>query len=202
MKITIEPYSPAWSKQFIHESEGILNVLKSLKPIIHHIGSTSVAGLSAKPIIDIMIGLNSIEELNIIIPSMQSLGYSYVSRYEVQMPYRRYFVRYSSSKGLEYVPVVDSSTQNMTEAGYQSLVHVHSVVIDSEFWERHLAFRDYLRQYPVERDKYGAFKLNLAKEEWENGLEYSAAKHDFIQAMQRKALEWYREIGVYQSETK
>lgn len=193
MKIIIEPYNADWSKQFALESEGILNALPNLKPIVHHIGSTSVTELSAKPIIDIMIGLNSLEELNMIIPSMQSLGYSYVSRYEVQMPYRRYFVRYCIPKGLEYVPVVDSATQNMAEAGYESLVHVHSVVIDSEFWERHLAFRDYLREYPNERDKYGEFKLSLSELEWESGLDYSAAKHDFIQEMQRKALEWYRQ---------
>ena len=193
MKIIIEPYNPNWLERFTRESEGILTALGNVSSIsIHHIGSTSVIGLSAKPIIDIMIGLPSANELNMIVSPMQSLGYSYVSRYEDTMPYRRYFVRYLSSEDLVYIPVVDYTTPNMTKAGYQSLVHVHSVVIGSEFWERHLAFRDYLTKYHDERDRYGAFKLKLAELEWESSVDYSSAKHDFIQEIQRKALEWYQ----------
>lgn len=192
MKIVVEPHNPDWSYQFTIESKKILDCLGDVNPIINHIGSTSVIGLSAKPIIDIMLGLPQLEELYKIVPLMQSLSYSYVSRYEDTMPYRRFFVRYDQEKHLPYIPVVDSSTPNMGEAGYQSLMHVHSVVIGSEFWERHLAFRDYLRCHSDERDKYGDFKLALAGQDWENSLEYSAAKHGFIQEMQRKALDWYR----------
>ncbi|MBI3260726.1 MAG: GrpB family protein [Ignavibacteriae bacterium] len=192
MIIKVEPHNPDWSRQFADESKRILAALEIVNPIIQHIGSTSVIGLSAKPIIDIMLGLTSIEELNQIIPPMQSLGYSYVSRYEDTMPYRRYFVKYSQDEHLPYIPVVDSLITNMGDVGYESFIHVHSVVIDSEFWERHLAFRDYLRHHTNERDKYGAFKLTLAQKDWQNSLEYSAAKHDFIQEMQRKAITWYR----------
>lgn len=192
MKIVIEPHNPDWSNQFTIESGKITDCIINVSPVIHHIGSTSIFGLCAKPIIDIMLGLNSIEELNEIVHSMQSIGYSYVSRYEDTMPYRRYFVRYSQNENLPYITIVDSSATNMGELGYQSLVHVHSVVIGSEFWERHLAFRDYLRCHSDERDKYGDFKLALAGQDWENSLEYSAAKHGFIQEMQRKALDWYR----------
>jgi GrpB-like predicted nucleotidyltransferase (UPF0157 family) len=192
VKIIIEPYTPDWTQQFACESTNILAALQRFEPLIQHIGSTAVVGLPAKPIIDILLGLASLEELNKIIPVMQSLGYSYVSKYEDSMPNRRYFVKYSHSKQLPYIPIIDKTTPDMWQAGYLPMFHVHSVVINSEFWERHIAFREYLRHHPKERDCYGIFKQELATQEWENGLQYSTAKHDFIQAMERTALEWYR----------
>lgn len=191
MKIIVEPYNSDWEQDFARESTDILGALRGFAPLIQHIGSTSVRGLSAKPIIDCMLGFTTLEELHSIIPFMQSIGYSYVSKYEDVMPYRRYFVRYRSEV-LPYIPEVDSETPDMWLAGYQPLVHVHSVVVDSEFWERHLAFRDYLRLHPNERSRYGNFKQNLALQEWASSLDYSSAKHDFIQDMEQVALNWYR----------
>lgn len=59
---------------------------------IEHIGSTSVHGLGAKPIIDVLLGVDKLKDADAIIPDMELLGYEYVSKYEDIMPERRYFV--------------------------------------------------------------------------------------------------------------
>jgi len=106
---------------------------------IHHIGSTSIPGLEAKPIIDIMPvveDINSVDEHN---ESMREIGYE--PKGENGIPERRYF-----QKG-----------------GDNRSHHVHIFQVGSPHVERHLAFRDYLRTHPIEAREYGDFKQKLRK---------------------------------------
>jgi GrpB-like predicted nucleotidyltransferase (UPF0157 family) len=83
------------------------------------------------------------------------------------MPYRRYF-----NKNKEY--------------------HVHTVAVGSEFWKRHLAFRDYLRTFDEARDAYEKLKKELAAKEWDDGNDYAYAKTEFVRGIEKKALEYFK----------
>ena len=87
------------------------------------------------------------------------------SEFEHLMPFRRYFTK---SKG-----------------GSKSH-HVHMVGYETEFWKKHLAFRDHLRTNERDKEDYYSLKLELAKKDWENGSEYANAKSEFILNIQQK----------------
>jgi GrpB-like predicted nucleotidyltransferase (UPF0157 family) len=166
MKIIIEPYSDDWKLAFEKESELLLNSINDKDIVIEHIGSTSVIGLGAKPIIDIMIGLKDFSTANTHIPTIVNLGYKYVSKFECIMPYRRFFTK---------------------ELNGEKTHHIHMVQLGTEFWNRHLLFRDHLRNDINDRNKYLELKINLADKEWKNGSEYADAKTDFIRQIEIKA---------------
>ena len=133
---------------------------------IEHIGSTSVCGLISKPIIDIMVGLRDFGGADSLVVSIVDLGYTYCPQYEDVMPNRRFFKK-----------------QNDVSATH----HVHMVEIGSEFWGRHLLFRDYLRGNPAMAEEYALLKKELAKREWEDMNEFASAKTEFISRVEKQA---------------
>ena len=166
MKIVLSEYDPVWPKWFEQEKQILYANLSSVKPVIEHIGSTAVSNLIAKPIIDIMIGLADFREADLLVPMIQKLGYSYFDQYEDVMPYRRFFKKLSDGIATH---------------------HIHMVEVDSEFWVRHLLFRDYLRKNPAITLEYAELKRNLARQEWKDSNDFSDAKGDFIRGIQKKA---------------
>jgi GrpB-like predicted nucleotidyltransferase (UPF0157 family) len=168
MKISVVDYRPQWRKMFEEEKQLLQAVLSEDSAQIEHIGSTSVDGLAAKPIIDIMIGLPDFSAANKFVPRVEALGYVYFKRYEDEMPFRRYF-----AKDLNGVRTHQ----------------IHMVEIGSEFWERHLLFRDYLRQNSGVANEYSVLKKQLAEREWEDVNEYADAKTQFIKSIEIKAKE-------------
>jgi len=165
MKVTIHPYNPEWKRLYEDEKVKIFNVCGNVIQHIGHIGSTSVPGLGAKPIIDIMTGLKVIEDSSLIIPKLQKLGYNY-------QPDQDFFPnhKYLSIKG-KY--------------------HIHLVETNSEFWKRHLLFRDYLRYNNYVREEYYKLKMELSKCEWKDGNEFADAKTDFIRKTESEAYRWF-----------
>lgn len=168
MKVQLSPYNPDWKNIFAEERERISKALGSKALRIEHIGSTSVQGLGAKPIIDILLGVNSPENLEAIIPLMEQLGYSYRDNFEHIMPYRRYF-------------------------SIVSKFHVHSVDVTSKFFRRHIMFRDYLRTHDDVRDAYYKVKKELSQKEWGVSNDYAYAKTEFVQSIEKKSLEFISE---------
>ena len=167
MKIFIEEYNAEWKDKFREEKERIAKSLSGITFHIEHIGSTSIDGLGAKPIIDILIGLEDFSIANLQINKLAALGYQYLNQYEDVMPYRRFFIKQT--------------------AGI-STFHIHMVQINSEFWNRHLAFRNYLRNNPTEKMEYYLLKKELAQRDWNDVNEYANAKTEFIKRIERKAL--------------
>lgn len=135
--------------------------------VIEHVGSTSVPGLAAKPIIDIMVGLPDFAQADSLVPQVQSLSYEYVPQFEVEMPFRRYFRKET--------------------AGVRTH-HIHMVATSSEFWNRHLSFRDYLRAHANVAAEYAILKRKLAEQEWQDMNAYAASKTEFIRRIEAKAL--------------
>ena len=72
--VVIENYNPNWSKEYEQEKKKIMGVLKRNNICIEHIGSTSVIGLGAKPILDIMVGVNNLEEVDKFIEPLKQIG--------------------------------------------------------------------------------------------------------------------------------
>jgi len=151
---------------FEEEKQSLQTVLGEVSAQVEHIGSTAVEGLAAKPIIDIMIGLPDFPIADAFVPRIETLDYEYINKYEDEMPFRRYFVK--NSNGIR-------------------THQIHMVEIGSEFWARHLLFRDYLRRNPDTANDYAALKKQLAAHEWEDVNEYADAKTEFIKNVENKA---------------
>lgn len=166
MKIILEAHNPRWTTEFSNIQDQLNTCLSNIK--IHHIGSTAIPGIVAKPIIDILIGASQETELDDYIQPLIKQGYAYIKEYEKQMPYRRYFEKYDS-KG------------NHTQ-------HIHLVHSGHEFYSNHLFFRDYMiknREYAREYEK---LKIKLSQQVWQDGNEYAEAKSDFILAILKKGI--------------
>ena len=171
--VIVAPYSPNWPTQFHATREELLSVLAPTVVNVEHIGSTSVPGLSAKPVIDVLLGARSLADIESKIKPLNKIGYLYVPKYERKLPMRRYFVR-SSATSLR--------------------VHLHAVELNSRLWQEHLAFRDRLRADANLCAQYQALKLRLAEEFADDKAAYTGAKSPFIQAVLATAFD-RRDVG-------
>jgi GrpB-like predicted nucleotidyltransferase (UPF0157 family) len=163
--VNVVDYDSAWPRLFAEEGERIRAALGDAVVAVEHIGSTAVPGLAAKPVIDVLVGLKWIELTRKQIEAMVSLGYEYLG--ELGIPGRLFFRK-----------------------GRPRSHHVHAVLHESDLWERHLAFRDYLRARPGEANDYAVFKQALAAEVAGERETYTARKDVFAAALQERALAW------------
>lgn len=157
--ISLIEYQSAWPAQFDAVAAELALALEAIPVHIEHIGSTSVAGLCAKPVLDIMLGVQGLASVMSRVTGLERLGYQYRPEYEVEMPHRRYFVR---------------------PEGRQLRIHLHAVVQESEAWCNHLAFRDALRTNPALAAEYATLKRALAEAHRGNKAAYTEAKAPFI----------------------
>ncbi|MBO9702644.1 MAG: GrpB family protein [Sporocytophaga sp.] len=166
MKVELQLYNQNWRNLFKIEKELISSAIQNPDIHIEHIGSTSIEGLSAKPIIDILIGVPDFSKVNDLISPIETCNYSYISIYEDAMPYRRYFTKSSEDKRTH---------------------QIHMVELNSPFWIRHLAFRNYLRDHQEEKEAYNLLKSELSEKDWDDINDYAQAKTEFIRAVEYKA---------------
>jgi len=162
--IEIAVYDPAWPGAFERERAAILAALGDLVFAIEHVGSTSVPGLGAKPIIDIMAGLRELADHARCVAPLRSLGYEHKGEFGI--PGRHYFRK----------PVRGARTHQ-----------IHMVEHSSSFWVRHLLFRDYLRANAEEARAYCELKLRLAARFGADVEGYTEAKTEFIRSAEAKA---------------
>ena len=170
--ITIVDYDPQWPEIYERERDFIEGIISGLDYRIEHIGSTSVKGLGAKPVIDILLELEDFDkDSEKMVELMAEAGYNYIDTFEYTMPYRRYF--------------------NKKCDGVITGYHIHSVQTGGWFWNRHIAFRDYLREHDDVRDEYCRVKKELSKKVWDDKNDYAWAKTEFIVPVQEKAMKVY-----------
>lgn len=167
-EVEIVEYDPKWATLYSEEEAKILAAIGHLVVAIEHIGSTAVVGLGAKPIIDIMVGVNRLSNAQECLAPLGSLGYDYQPEHEVTMPERRFFGKGKPPEAQHY--------------------HLHMVENGSEFWKRHLAFRDYLRTHPETSRRYCELKKKLASEHGSDREGYTEAKTLFIESIVAEAL--------------
>jgi GrpB-like predicted nucleotidyltransferase (UPF0157 family) len=157
-------YDPLWPLEFAVEKSRIAAVLGALARDIQHYGSTSVEGMRAKPILDILVGVAPLGAWGRCKPGLEQLGYDYAAHAGV--PGHFIFGR----------------GRDFTERTH--LVHV--VEFGSEAWSSTLAFRDALRSDPLLRAAYIAEKERAAALAPEGRARYNALKHDFIAQAQAR----------------
>jgi GrpB-like predicted nucleotidyltransferase (UPF0157 family) len=192
LKFEVLPYQRAWPAVFECQKVKIQQALKPMVVQVEHIGSTAVPGLAAKPIIDILLGARDAKQLDAFIEPMTAAGFTYFKKYEPAMPYRRYFVQLHSSTGKEAPAIVNVDEEFNASGEYKSVVHIHAMEIGTYHWERHIAFRDYLRAHADAQKKYGDWKLHLSTLDFKDGLEYNAAKNSVVKSLETAALLWYK----------
>lgn len=187
MKVGIEAYNNKWAADFLKEQQRIIKVLDKLFLTIDHIGSTSVTGLGAKPVIDILAGLKDESYLDKVVDPMINAGYTYFKKYEPDMPYRRLFVKLKPLTDLSPPGIIDMTDEYISGQYFISQTHIHVMVKDTYHWTRHIAFRDFLRTHPEIRDQYFELKNNLSQQEFAHHLDYNAAKNSFIRETEQLA---------------
>jgi GrpB-like predicted nucleotidyltransferase (UPF0157 family) len=191
MKIIIHEYDPLWVQKF-HDHKSILQrILALFAPSIEHIGSTSVAGLGAKPVIDILVGLQKESDLDKIILPMTAAGYSYIQKFEPFMPYRRFFQKLISRDSGVVPSIIDAAYLTNHQEDYNVNANIHIILKNTDNWIRHIAFREYLRHHDDVKREYFQLKKELAKQEWADPNEYNNAKNDWIKKIERIAVKWY-----------
>ena len=153
-------------------------LLESLNPIIEYIGSTSIPFLSAKPIIDIVVGIRDTSELDLTIDPMIKNQFIYYEVYNKVMSGRRLFVGLKDKKDYAKFQKIYSYDDEIPHKTLQiyKLSHIHIWEFKSDEWKRHIAFRDYLKEHAEISKKYAHIKNKLSKKDWEDGNEYPLVK--------------------------
>ncbi len=166
MKVRLSEFSEDWIRLFHEEANFLKTIFNDEIVRFEHFGSTSVPGMKAKPVIDMMCIVTNVSKIDLYNDKMRSLGYDVAGEWGI--PGRRLF-----RKGGE----------NRTH-------HIHFYEIDNPQIERHLVFRDYLKAHPEEVLRYSRFKEELTRH-FENTSEYSPAKKAFVTEMEQLALAWF-----------
>jgi GrpB-like predicted nucleotidyltransferase (UPF0157 family) len=185
MKVKLEKYNTEWKSFFEIEKEKLLNVLGTNGIKIEHIGSTSIPDICSKPIIDIMIGVKKENQLDDNINKITMLGYTYVQKYEIYMPFRRYFFKLKIPD-IQLPKKIGFDDPDINKGNHEDIFHIHMIKINSDFWINQLLFRNYLRKNYKARKEYENVKKSLAKIEWISINEYAEAKSDCISKLLEK----------------
>ena len=155
MHVVVEPYDPEWPRRFETERLLLEDVLAPwLKGGIHHIGSTAVPGLAAKPIVDMMAGVRDFEEARDSYEPLARHGYAHE-------PHRPGIAHHFAKRG----------SDGRTTHG------LHLTEPGSDLWRERLVFRDALRADPELAAEYEALKLALARDQVED---YMGSKRPFV----------------------
>lgn len=164
--IEIAPYNENWPDMFESQAQSIKQALGENCIAIHHVGSTSVPGLIAKPVIDIIV---VVKDIAVIVPAFEGLGYKY--RGEVNIPFRSYFKKESDL----------------------IKIHLHAYEEGNPEIQLNLLFRDYLREFSEAREEYAALKVNLVKQKLSHEKDgsrfsgYTLGKDGFIKKILEQA---------------
>jgi GrpB-like predicted nucleotidyltransferase (UPF0157 family) len=164
--IEIVSYDPAWPARFESEKSIVLAIFRAVPIQVEHIGSTAVPGLGAKPVIDMLLGVEDLAAVEARIPDLAAADYEYVRRYETEFPERRLFAK----------------PQQRPRA-----YHLHAVEFSTAFWRRQLLFRNFLRLQAQVALDYCELKRRLATEYGTDRDGYSRAKTAFIEAVLERA---------------
>ncbi|GID97544.1 GrpB family protein [Amorphoplanes digitatis] len=153
--VVIEDYDPGWADRFAAARRSIREVLGELVVGVEHVGSTSVPGLAAKPIVDIDLLVTDVADESGYLPALATLGYRLLLREPWWHGHR----------------MLVSAAED---------VHLHVWPPEAPEPVRHRLFRDWLRAHPDDLDLYAATKRRLARETAERPGDYSLAKNAVI----------------------
>lgn len=149
-----------WNRRFEEEKNLLMKILSGNYVAIEHVGSTAIPGIVAKPIIDIAIGIKSLDDAERIKILLEKAGYEHRANHGDE--YRLLFIRSIDGR---------------------RICHIHLEEINGRGWNNHIKFRDYLLRSSRLRQEYMDLKLELAKKYPMDRARYTSEKADFIQAV-------------------
>ncbi|GJL92189.1 GrpB family protein [Hyphococcus sp.] len=164
-------HRPEWKLQFSEEAALICRAFEGVCAI-HHIGSTAIPRIFAKPTVDILVEVSCLSVADQRTSDMEKIGY--VAKGEYGVAQRRYFTK-----------------ADRTGA---SAVHVHVFRAGSLDAKAHIAFRNYLRRFPEKAAAYSRIKQSLADEHGRLGDDYQSRKAQFVEIMRAEALDWVNQF--------
>jgi GrpB-like predicted nucleotidyltransferase (UPF0157 family) len=168
MRVLVSKPDSTWPTQFLLEAALIRETAKTGIVDIHHIGSTAIPNIFAKPIIDILLIVADLHALDKLAIAMQQLGYE--AKGEFGIAGRRYFRKNSNDGARTH--------------------QVHAFELGSAHINRHLAFRDYIRSHPDIAASYSELKRRLADQHFDDIAAYMNDKDAFIKRYEAEALQW------------
>jgi len=167
-RVYVVPHNPGWVEEFARESVRVASTLGTLMVEILHIGSTAISGIHAKPVIDMLASVTTIEAVDARRKEFECLGYEVMGEFGI--PGRRYFRK-------------DNRDGDRTH-------QIHIFQSGSPHIGRHLAFRDFMRAHPQYALQYEVLKQQLAAM-YPNDIDsYAKGKDAFILEMDAKAATW------------
>jgi GrpB-like predicted nucleotidyltransferase (UPF0157 family) len=169
--VEICSYDPAWPSLFATLGVWLRNALGSVALRIDHVGSTSVPGLAAKPIVDVQISVAAFDPVN-----------------PYRVPLERLGLVFRSEN-------TERTKRSFREAPGTRRTHIHVRQAGSWAEQFALLFRDYLRVHPEDRDKYGELKRGVARELRDDRHAYTEAKVPFIWEVMSRADRWSQDVG-------
>ena len=158
--VRLVPYSDKWAEYFRTEKELLLKIIGEKVLDIRHIGSTSIAGMPAKPILDILVGLQNLAAVESFVKDLKRIGYQ--DKGNGDEPGRRYFVKGPEEKRTH---------------------HLNFCELNGSFWTSHILFRDYLEMHPDAAKQYAALKLALADRFPNDRQSYTSGKEQFVRSI-------------------
>lgn len=161
-QVVVADYDEAWPGLFAREADRIRGALGDRALAVNHVGSTSVPGLPAKPIIDIDLTVADSSDEESYIPALESAGYVLRLREPDWYEHRLF-------------------------KGPDTNINLHVFSPGTEELERHLLFRDWLRTHPDDRDLYARTKRELAARQWKYVAHYAHAKTEIIVEILKRA---------------
>lgn len=167
--IVVKEYNKDYPLMFEKEKEKLVKILDDNLVAIYHIGSTAVPKLKSKPIIDIMISVNSLEEVDKKQKEFENIGYEYL--FEFGIKGRRYLRKGGDERTHQIHIFHKNDTYNLT---------------------RHLAFKEYLLTHEDKVKDYGELKSKLALKYPYDIEKYCDGKEEFVKAIEIEALNWYK----------
>lgn len=165
-RVEVVSYNSNWKEMYKEESEKIKNILSDIIIDIHHIGSTAIPEIKAKPVIDILVEVKDIETVDRYNNKMEEFGYEVMGEYGI--PKRRFF----------------------RKGGNKRTHHIHIFQTGNEEIERHINFKEYLIALQDKAREYSKLKEKLANKYSYDVENYTNGKNDFIKEIDRKAKLW------------
>ncbi|MFH1631798.1 MAG: GrpB family protein [bacterium] len=164
-KVQLADYNPEWAELFQIEKAAIQNALGDTTVETEHIGSTAIPGMTAKPIMDLMVAVSSIDDFEQFTPALEKVGYKFMR---------------DNRDELEHVLYVKGSEENRTH-------YLKLTTVDTGFWREHIMFRDYLIDHPDRAMLYADLKQHLLDKHSGERENYTEEKEEFIQETLRLA---------------
>ncbi len=161
-RIALGEYDPAWPRLFAQEADRIRDVLGATALVVEHVGSTSVPGLTAKPIIDILLVVADSADESSYVPAMEAAGYVLRIREPDWFEHRLF-------------------------KGPDTAINLHVFSAGASEIDRMLRFRDWLRVTEADRDRYVDVKRELAQRVWRHVQHYADAKTAVVQEILDRA---------------